>query len=197
MISTIRDDTLRRLADYRPIDELERRYCDELSAFVRQHHTSHQRSHAEGHVTASAWIVDQDLRHALLVHHRRLQRWLQPGGHIENDTTVLEAALRETREETGLACEPASSAIFDIDIHRIPSNAREVSHLHYDIRFLLVAGRGSTPSISDESHDLRWFSWEEIVAMRCGPSIDRMMRKSQQWAHTPPPTDPSHPESGG
>lgn len=173
----IREHTLRLLEAYQAFDDLERTYHRDIRAFVRSQTRSHRRSNAGGHVTGSAWVVDREARHALLVHHRRLDRWLQPGGHLEDDATVLEAALREAREETGLVCIPASEEIFDIDIHRIPANAREAEHLHYDIRFLLVADRDETPTVSSESREVRWFDWDEIHAMACGPSIDRMVHK--------------------
>ena len=173
----IRDHTLRLLEAYRAFDDLERAYYRDICAFVRSHEESHRRSHASGHVTGSSWVVDREGSHALLVHHRRLERWLQPGGHLEDDVTVLEAALREAREETGLVCIPVSEDIFDIDIHRIPANARESEHLHYDIRFLLVADRDEMPTVSSESREVRWFNWDQIHAMACGPSIDRMVQK--------------------
>jgi len=173
----IRDHTLRLLEAYRAFDELEHTHHRDTCAFVRSYSESHRRSNANGHVTGSAWVVDHEGKHALLVHHRRLERWLQPGGHVEDDATVLETALREAREETGLVCSPVSKDIFDIDIHCIPANARESEHLHYDIRFLLVADRDKTPTASGESRDVRWFSWDQIHAMACGPSIDRMVQK--------------------
>jgi len=173
----IRDHTLRLLEAYRAFDELEHTHHRDTCAFVRSYSESHRRSNANGHVTGSAWVVDHEGKHALLVHHRRLERWLQPGGHVEDDATVLETAQREAREETGLMCSPVSNDIFDIDIHCIPANARESEHLHYDIRFLLVADRDETPTASGESRDVRWFSWDQIHAMACGPSIDRMVHK--------------------
>lgn len=171
---------LQLLGAFAPYDDTERDYLERTDGFVRENPEFHRRSTLAGHVTASAWIVDAERRHALLLHHGKLQRWLQPGGHIEEDRTLLAAALREALEETGLPCRPVDTGVFDIDIHPIPARAQEPAHLHYDIRFLLETDPRAQPEVSLESNAVRWFELEQITTLNCGPSIDRMVEKTRR-----------------
>ncbi|MCC6301252.1 MAG: NUDIX hydrolase [Gammaproteobacteria bacterium] len=170
---------LRLLAAHRPHDDTERDFLARILRFVRETPGFHRRDTAQGHLTASAWIVDAERRHALLLHHGKLGRWLQPGGHIEDDASLLDSALREALEETGLRCRPVDGGIFDIDIHPIPARGPEPAHLHYDVRFLLEADAGARPEVSPESNAVRWFALEEIAALEGGPSIGRMVEKTR------------------
>ncbi len=173
-----RDWLIERLAGYRPIDEADRACHERLTAFVRATRDCLDRDHPPGHITASAWIVDPDRTSALLVHHRKLERWLQPGGHIEDDPDTLAAARREVQEETGLDDLEAANGIFDLDIHAIPARGHDPEHLHYDVRFLFVAEPTRTLRLSAESHDLRWFTFAEIARLGEDRSIERMIEKS-------------------
>ena len=123
-------------------------------------------------------VEDAGYEFALLTHHRKLDRWLQLGGHIEDDLDILTAALREAREESGLdEIHPVTDAIFDVDVHPIPARKQEPEHFHYDVRFLFQARRGDSLIISDESHDLRWFSIQDLRDLSRDESIDRMVDK--------------------
>ena len=102
------------------------------------------RAEPTAHFTASAFVIDEDGDRVCLVQHVKLQRLLQPGGHVEEGDESLEAAaLREAREETQLEVElhPTAPRPFDLDIHRIPDRPNEPSHWHLDVRYLVV-GRG-------------------------------------------------------
>ena len=174
----VRDTLLSKLKRHRAFDTLEADHVARTIAFVEQHDNCCDRRLASGHITASSWIIDKDAAHALLTHHRKLDRWLQLGGHIEDDSDILDAALREAREESGLsdiAC--VNDDVFDVDVHPIPARGTEPAHYHYDVRFLLRARRGDALTISDESHDLRWFSIAELQAMPTDESITRMVTK--------------------
>jgi 8-oxo-dGTP pyrophosphatase MutT (NUDIX family) len=106
------------------------------------------RSEPSAHFTASAFVVDDGGERVCLVQHVKLQRLLQPGGHVEEDDESLEAAaLREAREETLLDVElhPTAPRPFDVDIHRIPDRPNEPSHWHLDVRYLVI-GRGEPGS---------------------------------------------------
>jgi len=174
-----RDQLLAFLERYVPIDSNDETTHGRLKAFVSVTNDCFNRDHPPGHITASAWIVDRHRSSALLVHHRKLDRWLQPGGHIEDDASVLEASRREVAEETGLhAVEVYSEEIFDLDIHPIPARNNEPAHLHYDVRFLFVADPDQSLRLSEESHDLRWFTNAEIHANGEGRSINRMIEKA-------------------
>lgn len=146
-------------------------------AFVRSREDAMLRSCAEGHVTGSAFIVDPGLKRLLLVHHRKLGLWVQPGGHCEAGEEAYEAALREAYEETGTRPRPwRDSSIFDIDIHAIPALARSPAHLHYDLRFLFVAEEGPV-RLSEESRAVEWMDFAEARRRNPEASILRPLAK--------------------
>lgn len=170
---------LGQLACYLERNGSEHAIANDFLAFVRSHDDAFLRSCAPGHVTGSAFVVDPSLTMTLLVHHRKLDKWLQPGGHCDPGETTLEAALRETFEETGIRASAASpDKLFDIDIHEIPLRADAPAHLHYDARFLLIAEPGDTV-VSHESHAVEWVSTEEALCRNPEPSIARMVAKSK------------------
>ena len=151
---------------------------DHVRQFVRLHEDCFLRSCREGHVTGSAWVVTPDRSRVLLVHHRRLDRWLQPGGHADGDPLVHRVALREAREETGIdELELVSEAPIDVDVHRIPEFGGEPAHLHHDIRYLVVASGDAAPQASRESHAVRWFTRPEVEREIREGSLLRMVRR--------------------
>lgn len=112
------------------------------------------------HVTASAVVVGP--RGVLLHRHRRLGIWLQPGGHVEPGEAPSQAAVRETLEETGIvARHPGNGpALVHVDVHPAPKG-----HTHLDLRYLLHGGTGDPDPPPGESQDVRWFGWEEALAV--------------------------------
>ena len=158
--------------------EERRSVARELLDFVRSTPDCFERSHAAGHITGSAWVLSPDGKKALLLLHRNLRRWLQPGGHADGDADVLRVACREATEETGIAgLHPVQPGIFDVDIHVIPESPRAPEHKHYDVRFLLRAPTLSF-TISDESLDIGWFTLAEMLALDPQPdeSVLRLAR---------------------
>ena len=130
-----------------------------------------------GHVTGSAWLVNAARTHVLLTHHRKLGRWLQLGGHSDGEPDSLQVALREAREESGLAVEPLSSRIFDLDVHAIPARRGDPAHHHFDVRYALRADLGQDFVVSGESLDLAWVEITEIAAYTQEESMLRMRDK--------------------
>jgi 8-oxo-dGTP pyrophosphatase MutT (NUDIX family) len=111
------------------------------------------------HVTASAVVVGP--RGVILHRHRRLHRWLQPGGHIDPGETPEEAAMREVGEETGLAVvNPRGGELLHVDVHRSAAG-----HVHLDLRFLLQAADAEPEPAPGESREVAWFTWEEAVGI--------------------------------
>lgn len=154
---------------------------ERIIRFVANHEDCLSRSLEIGHITGSAWILDSSGAYALLTHHRKLDRWLQPGGHVEDDTDILASALREAREETGLeGVRPLSDQIFDVDVHRIPSRGGEAEHFHYDVRFLFEADRAAPLSISSESRELAWVEISKVAELNPEESMRRLVGKSLQ-----------------
>lgn len=111
------------------------------------------------HVTASAIVTGP--RGTVLHRHKRMKRWLQPGGHIEPGEEPADAALREAEEETGLMLShPADGPHFvHVDVHY---GGR--GHTHLDLRYVLK-GDGDPKPDEGESTDVRWFAWEEAIAL--------------------------------
>ncbi len=132
-------DVIRQLTDYRQRFPLESGTIDRFEAFVRGEPRCFQRNCWAGHVTGSAWIVNAPQTHVLLTHHRKLNRWLQLGGHSDGDGDPLRVACREAVEESGLVVAPVSDLLFDIDIHLIPARMDDPAHHHFDARFALRA----------------------------------------------------------
>jgi 8-oxo-dGTP pyrophosphatase MutT (NUDIX family) len=157
---------------------------DRVRGFVREHPDCFERCCPPGHVTGSAWILSSDRRRVLLVRHRKLGRWLQPGGHADGDPDVLAVALREAREETGLerlALLPGAlgSVPLDVDVHEIPARPGEPAHLHHDVRFLLIAEPGQMLRRSKESEDVAWFERSGLARVSDEESLLRMERHAR------------------
>ena len=124
-----------------------------------------QRAHPGGHFTGSALVLSADGRRTLLTHHRKLNRWLQPGGHADGDRDLARVALREAEEETGLAelSLDRDSGILDLDRHWIPERPGEAGHWHYDVRYLVRAGSNETFHVTAESNALAWWPLEQVI----------------------------------
>lgn len=149
--------------------------------FIAAHADCLWRTCLEGHLTASAWIVDSSWTQALLLHHRKLDRWLQPGGHVDGEADLLRAAEREAHEETGLRSLCAARRdIFDVDRHRIPARGTEPEHWHFDVRFLLVADPAESLAPSDESREVAWVPLEKIYEINPEESLARLVRKTRR-----------------
>jgi len=133
---------------------------------------------APGHLTGSAWVVDESGARVLLLHHGKLDRWLQPGGHADGDFDLARVALRETQEESGLTrLQVIDSEIFDLDIHEIPARGVEPAHLHFDVRYLIRADSSEDLILSDESHALAWIELANLERYTTEESVHRMARK--------------------
>jgi 8-oxo-dGTP pyrophosphatase MutT (NUDIX family) len=175
-----RNQLLNLLDGYRAFDNHEKQMQEQMVQFVNENPACFQRELLIGHITGSAWVVDASRKYVLLTHHRKLNKWLQPGGHCDGDSDVLSVALKEAIEETGIeTIKPISENIFDVDIHQIPERKGIPAHLHYDVRFLLEADKNIDFVVSDESHDLAWVEISKIEELNNEESIVRMVRKMQ------------------
>lgn len=174
-----RDRLLDELRAYLPADPRERAMRDRLLAFVAANPLAFARELLVGHVTASAWIVDPSRTRALLTHHRKLDRWLQLGGHVDGDPDVRAGALREAREESGLtSLRFAQDAIYDLDVHAIPARPGEPAHEHYDVRFAFYADPAEPLVVSVESKQLAWVPLDALDATDADESVLRLARKT-------------------
>jgi 8-oxo-dGTP pyrophosphatase MutT (NUDIX family) len=167
------------LTAYVAADANESRHRERMLALLRASGNPFSRAHCTpGHFTASGFVLSPDARAILLIHHRKLDRWLQPGGHIEvQDIDMLAAARRELAEEVGLPALPLEiEGIFDLDVHSLPALGAEPPHEHFDVRFLFRA-----PSFElnpgSEAKAARWFPLDAIDAALADPSVARVSRK--------------------
>jgi 8-oxo-dGTP pyrophosphatase MutT (NUDIX family) len=147
-------------------------------AFLDEAERPFDREQAEGHFTGSAWLVSADGERVLLTHHRKLNRWLQLGGHADGDSDLAAVALREAAEESGLIGLRVESDIFDVDQHWIPERKNEPGHWHYDVRYVVQLGATDAFVVSEESLELAWVSIRNLVdAADTDESLRRMARK--------------------
>lgn len=180
---------LHLLECYRHAFPSETDVVDRIVALVEAHADCFERTCRPGHITGAAWIASADRRRYLLTHHRKLDRWLQLGGHADGETQIEEVALREAREESGLSVfdiVPIAGALLplDLDVHQIPArfdaagNMIEDAHEHHDVRFLLMAHPGQEIAVSDESHEIGWFTSDEVLRLTDEESVLRMLYKA-------------------
>ncbi|MEO9079182.1 MAG: NUDIX hydrolase [Rhodanobacter sp.] len=175
----------------------------QFESFLHGQVDAFARSNLTGHFTGSAWLVSADGTRVLLMHHRKLDRWLQPGGHADGDVNLARVALREAEEETGLTALRVDRHIFDLDLHRIaarpigarnvmqaapsgvasgerhPARGYEPEHWHYDVRYVVRAGASESFVANAESYALTWRSVAEVAV---DESLDISLRRmANKW----------------
>jgi 8-oxo-dGTP pyrophosphatase MutT (NUDIX family) len=168
------------LINYQSAFSVEARLKDRFLDLLK-HPRAFFRDHLPGHITGSSWIIDQSNQHVLLTHHAKLNRWLQPGGHADGDENILDVAMKEAREETGLSSLSfLMPSIFDLDIHSIPERQGFPEHDHYDIRIVFRAHKDESFRVSEESHDLAWVEINRVAEIsRNNNSMLRMVEKTR------------------
>ena len=172
-----------QLAAHVAADEKEARDVAFIRQFLRDHPLdAHLRAQPLGHLTGSGFVLDASRTRVLLLHHGKLHRWLQPGGHGEGELDPRLIALREIEEETGLTgLQPLpDERILDVDVHLIPHRntpgASEPGHPHLDLRYGFLANASALARLSDESTDLRWFPLDALPD-DADSSLRRAVRK--------------------
>ncbi len=171
--------TLLRAHAEQTLDAHETAMTADTLRFVEAHADCLLRTCAPGHLTGSAWIVSPDRGRTLLTHHRKLDKWLQLGGHADGDCDLRAVALREAREESGLTgLKGVSPEIFDLDRHWIPPRKTDPGHYHYDLRFVFEADPDEPLALSDESKDLAWVELTRVTTLNPEESMARMVRKT-------------------
>jgi 8-oxo-dGTP pyrophosphatase MutT (NUDIX family) len=163
---------------YAPTDPRELGFRERMFALLAAAEPFSRKSFEPGHFTASAFVLSPERDRVLLILHKKLGRWLQPGGHLEaSDASPFEAARREVTEETGLVeLSPLGDGLFDIDVHAIPARPDEPAHEHFDLRIVLGA-RSLTVTENDEVEGIRWVPLMEMDAITTDESVRRAVRK--------------------
>jgi 8-oxo-dGTP pyrophosphatase MutT (NUDIX family) len=171
----------RILAAYEPRGDRaaeQRAERDRVLAFCREHPDALHRSSIEGHLTASAIVLDAAGARGLFTHHKKLGKWLQLGGHCDGDANLPAVALREAHEESGLDGLTVDPAVIRVDVHAIPEHRSPSGvvpeHLHLDTSFVVrapVAAADGAEAASDESHELAWMTLAEAEARGVEPNV--------------------------
>jgi 8-oxo-dGTP pyrophosphatase MutT (NUDIX family) len=182
----LRDDAIRTLTEWTPPaddgQDGHDRHEGHGQEKLRQDYLAHLRSHddamwkacADGHITASALVIDPSAGRVLLTLHRKLRMWLQMGGHCEpQDATLEDAALREAREESGIeSLTLLPGGPVRLDRHLTPCA------WHLDVQYAALAPEGALETVSDESLDLRWYGYEDVPTV-ADESVVRLTERAR------------------
>ncbi len=171
-----RTPLLEQLAVYADAYPAEAATVERFRDFVSSHADCFQRNCWHGHVTGSAWLVNPARTHLLLTHHRKLNMWLQLGGHSDGDADTRAVARREAEEESGLQVRLLRPQILDIDIHAIPARKQDPAHHHFDVRYAMAAASEDFV-VSSESMSLAWVEIRQLEQYTTETSILRMREK--------------------
>lgn len=182
LVSRDAQGPLERLRDHEPAGPEEARDLERIVSFVERKEDPFDRTDPEGHLTGSGLVASRELDRVVLMHHRKLDMWLQCGGHAEDDESdARRVALREAREETGLRPlepHPHWPGLVDVDVHEIPATDAMPEHLHLDLRFVLAADPSQQPTAPDgEAHEVRWFRLEEARSLDLDEGLQRLLWK--------------------
>lgn len=170
----LKADLLKYMADHP--DEQD---AAQVLAFLAAQSNLFGRDAAGGHITCSAWVVDPSLSRTILVLHRRLGRWIQPGGHIEPFETPFEGARREALEETGLhELFPAGESLFHVSVHPFPEGKDGPAHLHYDLSYFFFAPEAGPLIAPPETEGAAWVELDRIADYTEEATIIDMVEKT-------------------
>lgn len=170
--------------------QAEEAHLREIKTLIEHSPDCFHRTHFDpGHVTGSVLLVSADGLRVLMNHHKFLNIWICFGGHADGERDILNVAMREVVEESGIAdIEPVTGHIFDVDIHDIPANAKknEPPHRHFDIRYLFRVRNAVNENFaqSDESNGLRWCDYDQAMGL-ASPADVSMHRMLAKWHQSP------------
>ncbi len=182
-------------ASHRLLEQLDAYVCEDnaevasvtlAKQMIMQHPDIWLQSCQEGHITGSGLILDRTTERVLLMYHRKLQLWLQMGGHGEGELDPSHIALREAIEESALPDLTFFSSskhlmFIDVDTHTIPVRHDIPEHYHLDFRYLLLTASPEKIRLPHaEAHDLRWYSFSEIPALPLMPATLRLVKKAER-----------------
>lgn len=173
----MRTELIELLEAHVPKDAQEEASLRFILDFVKEREDPFTRDNLDRHVTSSAFMMHPTEASTLLVWHLKLQRWLQPGGHVESDDgSIYESARREAREETGYAAldGTAGKRIVDVDVHDIPAKGNTPAHKHLDVRFAFVVG----DEVGKADHEIRWVKRQDINDLNLDPAALRALEKA-------------------
>jgi 8-oxo-dGTP pyrophosphatase MutT (NUDIX family) len=170
---------LLRAHQAQPLESPEVEMVADALAFAQSHPDCLLRTCLTGHLTGSAWVRNAAGDRGLFTLHRKLGRWLNPGGHADGDADLAAVALREATEESGLkSVRLVSRRLLDFDRHWIPERRDVPGHWHYDFRFLCEADEAEPLAMTEESTDLAWLGVADVLARNPEASLRRLAAKA-------------------
>ena len=144
---------------------------EKILEFLDHHNNALYRTCVEGHLTGSAMIVEKSHERVLVMLHKKLGIWLQPGGHADGEGYLSNVAFREAFEETGIENLALWPTAIDCDVHRIPEFGNEKEHFHFDLTYLLLAPEEAVIKRNHESTDMRWVTLQELLTLTEEPRL--------------------------
>ena len=178
------DRVIELLSSYESHDAGQRDVRDDMLRFANEFgDQSLHRTCEPGHFTASAIVVERGTDRFIVLFHAKLEKWLQPGGHVDGSSNLPAAALREAKEETGIVGLQVALPVIDLDIHEVRP-PKEAPHLHYDVRFVVLAPTGSLPVRNHESRDIRWVTFDDLDSLNVDVSVTRLAQRGLELART-------------
>jgi 8-oxo-dGTP pyrophosphatase MutT (NUDIX family) len=154
-----------------------------ILAFIDARPDALSRTCGPGHLTSSALVVDAAAERVLLLEHRKLRRWFQPGGHADGEANLARSALREATEESGIEGLTVFGPAIDLDVHAVRPPG-EAEHLHLDVRYLVVAPPGAVAAHNHESTGQRWVTVGELDEVDPDDGLRRLVRRGLELART-------------
>lgn len=170
---------LELLRSFLPPDKAQADFRVRICQWILEKDYPFERKQLDGHLTASALLLNPTGERALLTHHKKLGRWLQFGGHADGDANLAGVALRECMEESGIEGLMIDPRPIDLDIHPIPARKDEPEHLHLDVRFLVWTPDEFEEKVSEESIELGWIGFDEQDAHRLDDSVRRLFERAR------------------
>jgi 8-oxo-dGTP pyrophosphatase MutT (NUDIX family) len=186
------------LQAHTPSDDKETRDVAFIIEMCRKHPNILNMNCEPAHLTGSALVVHPGGGRVLLNRHRKLDKWLQFGGHFDYETDPADVALREAREESGISdlrFAQLPAVPFDIDAHIIPARGDRPQHWHLDLRYLVCTDSPEQAALSAESHEIRWLTFGETAEMPLSSEMRRMIGKAAASASSTSSASSSTPHT--
>ena len=168
-------ELIRQVKNYQPFNEQEVADRDLILAQLTKGKAVLYRSQNEAHLTASAWVLNQERSKVLMVYHNIYDSWSWMGGHADGEEDLLAVALREVKEESGLKfVRCIQEDIFSLEVLTVDGHWKHgayiSSHLHLNLTYLLEASEEEPLVIKpDENSGVAWFSLEGAVEASSEP----------------------------
>lgn len=185
------NDLIQRVNHYQVLDEIDKRIKNNILDFLNRYNNPLSRDNPVGHITVSAWIINEDHSKVLMINHNLFHSWGYIGGHLDDNPNIIEVIKREIKEETGLSnYKLVSDDILNMEINavqrHIKNNKLVLSHLHFDIEYLFMANESDKIRIKeDENSGVRWININDIdkyvTEEHMLPLYQKLINKSKKY----------------